>query len=150
MTTGWMDTSYDASPFHCPRWTLPGSGFLAVVRCSMHMHGKPHAKRCPLPAKCLGHEHQRSCCCVQALEWKPQKPGNEHAYADAAVFRKFVAVVKVSFNTCAGSRSFESHCCRARMVFSKLPANTVCIHLRVLCDTSRASNYCLCSKLNGM
>lgn len=32
---------------------------------------------------------------VQGLEWKSQKPGNEAAYADAAMFRDFVAVVKV-------------------------------------------------------
>ena len=32
---------------------------------------------------------------LQGLDWTPQKPGNEAAYADAVVFQEFVAVVKV-------------------------------------------------------
>lgn len=37
---------------------------------------------------------------LQGLDWTPQKPGNEAAYADAMVFQEFVAVVKVWLAPC--------------------------------------------------
>lgn len=57
------------------------------------------------------------CAAVQGLEWKPQKPSNEAAYADAALFREFVAVVKVRapLGRCLACRCAPSLiCCACR------------------------------------
>ena len=64
---------------------------LLLLLLQLPIVSKPRCGDCTVPWP-LGEAAPAN---AQGLDWTPQKPGNEAAYADAEVFQEFVAVVKV-------------------------------------------------------